>query len=158
MAMVLHRPLTRLELSLVAVTFGIAIVVFVDRMLDVMELAERTAMEVTLSNVTAALNTRFVFEKLKGDDGPAWESRDPFELLSMRPPSDNWSYDAEQKELVYRPSLRRYLHIDEPGNALRFRLTPQRGGVGYRLVPAAGFRWLAVEVFPLDSIKGRCFS
>jgi hypothetical protein len=155
--LVFRRSLTRLELSLAAAVFGIALVLFVDRMLDVMELAERTAMEVTLSNVTAALNTRFVFEKLKGDN-PAWESRDPFELLSMRPPSDNWSYDAEQKELVYRPSLRRYLHTETPGNVLRFRLAPHRAGAGYQLVPAAGFQWLAVEVLPLVSAKGHCFS
>ena len=155
--MVLSRPLTRLELSLVAVTFGIALVIFVDRVLDLMELAERTAMEVTLSNVTAALNTRFAFAVLKGEN-VEWQERDPFDIAGVRPPSDNWSYDAEQKELVYRPSLRRYLHTEEPGSALRFRLAPQRAGAGYRLVPAAGFQWLAVEVFPLDSVKGRCFS
>lgn len=157
MAMVLRRPLTRLELSLVAVAFGVAVVLFVDRMLDVMELAERTAMEVTLSNVTAALNTRFAFAALKGEK-VEWQERSPFDLAGVHPPSDNWSYDAEQKELVYRPSLRRYLHTEAPGNALRFRLTPHRAGAGYRLVPAADFRWLAVEVFPLDSVQGHCFS
>lgn len=157
MAMVLRRPLTRLELSLVAAAFGVAVVLFVDRMLDVMELAERTAMEVTLSNVTAALNTRFAFAALKGEN-VAWQERNPFDIAGLRPPSENWSYDEEQKELVYRPSLSRYLHTEAPGKALRFRLAPHRAGAGYRLVPAAGFRWLVVEVFPLDSIQGRCFS
>jgi hypothetical protein len=155
--MVFRRSLTRLELSLAAAVFGIAVVLFVDRMLDVMELAERTAMEVTLSNVTAALNTRLAFAVLKGES-VEWQERNPFDIVGASPPSDNWSYDAQQKELVYRPSLRRYLHTEQPGNALRFRLTPQRAGMGYRLVPAAGFQWLAVEVFPLDSIQGHCFS
>ena len=156
--MVLRRPLTRLELGLAATIVGVALVVFADRALDVMELAERTAMEATLSNVTSAVNTRLALEVMKNNKLPDWQQRNPFDLAGVAAPSESWTFDAEQMELVYRPSLRRHLHTDDPGSALRFRLTPRRTGLGYLLVPAAGFQWLIVEVLPLEFVKGRCFS
>lgn len=154
--MLLRRPLTRLELGAVAAALGIALVVFADRALDVMELAERTAMEATLSNVTSAINVQLVRAVLKGEK-PEVQQHNPFDLAGVPPPSRSWSYDVEQKELVYRPSLRRHLHTDEPGGQLRFRLAPHRAGLGYQFVPVAGFQWLIVEVLPLDSVKGLCF-
>ena len=156
--MVLRRPLTRLELGIAATVVGVALVVFADRALDVMELAERTAMEATLSNVTSAVNTRLVLEVMKNNQLPDWQKRNPFDLAGVAAPSDNWTFDAEQMELVYRPSLRRHLHTDDPGSPLRFRLTARRAGLGYLLVPAAGFQWRVVEVLPLELAKGRCFS
>ena len=158
MAMVLRRPLTRLEIGIVATALGIAMAIFADRALDVMELAERTAMEATLSNVTSAVNTRIAYRVLGGEPATGWEEVNPLDLAGVPPPSENWSFDFEQKELVYRPSLSRHLHTDEPGGPLRFRLVARRTGLGYQFVPVAGFQWRIVEVLPLDSVKGRCFS
>jgi hypothetical protein len=155
--MVLRRPLTRLELGLAAALIGIALVVFADRALDVMELAERTAMEATLSNVTSAVNIRVAHALLRGEKVD-WQKQNPFDVAGVAAPSENWTFDAEQMELVYRPSLRRHLHTDDPGSPLRFRLTARRTGMGYLLVPAAGFQWLVVEVLPAESVKGHCFS
>ena len=157
MAMVLRRPLSRLELGVVAAALGIALVIFADRALDVMELAERTAMEATLSNVTSAVNVQLARAVLRGER-PELREQSPFDVAGVPPPSQNWSYDAEQKELVYRPSLRRHLHTDEPGGQLRFRLIPRRAGLGYQFVPVVGFQWLIVEVLPLHCVKGHCFS
>lgn len=157
MAMVLRRSLTRLELGLAASLVGLALVVFADRALDVMELAERTAMEATLSNVTSALNSRLAHAVLKGEK-VEWRQGNPFDLAGVPAPSESWRFDAEQSELIYRPSLRRHLHTDDPGSPLRFRLTVRRSGWGYLIVPAAGFQWLVVEVLPLECVKGRCFS
>ena len=154
--MVLRRPLNRLELGIAASALGIALVIFADRALDVMELAERNAMEATLSNVTSAVNARLAYAVLKGEKFDAQAS--PLDIAGVPLPGENWSFEAEQQELVYRPRLRRHLHTDEPGGVLRFRLTPRRSGLGYLFVPAAGFQWLVVEIFPLDSIQGRCFS
>jgi hypothetical protein len=155
--MIYRRSLTRLELSLAAAALGIALVIFADRALDVMELAERNAMEATLSNVTSAVNTRVAHALLKGEKVD-WQKRNPFEVAGVRLPSESWSFDDEQNELVYRPRLRRHLHTDQPGGTLRFRLTPHRAGMGYLFVPAAGFQWQFVEVFSLESVQGRCFS
>jgi hypothetical protein len=157
MAMVLRRPLTRLELGVVAAGLGIATVIFADRALDVMELAERTAMEATLSNVTSAVNARIAYRVLNGEPASGWEEVNPLDVAGVPSPSQNWSYDADQKELVYHPSLRRHLHTDEPGGPLRFRLIPRRAGLGYQFVPVAGYQWRIVEVLPLDSIQGHCF-
>jgi hypothetical protein len=155
--MIYRRSLTRLELSLAAAALGIAIVVLVDRALDVMELAERNAMEATLSNVTSALNTRVAHAVLRGEKVD-WLKRNPFDAAGVRLPSESWSFDDVQYELAYRPRLRRHLHTDQPGGTLRFRLIPHRAGMGYLFVPAAGFQWQFVEVFPLESLQGRCFS
>lgn len=155
--MVLRRPLSRFELGVAAAALGIALVIFADRALDVMELAERTAMEATLSNVTSAINVQLVRAVLRGER-PDLQQQNPFDLAGVPPPSQNWSYDTEQKELVYRPSLRRRLHTDEPGGLLRFRLMPRRAGLGYQFVPVGGFQWLIVEVLPLECVKGHCFS
>jgi len=156
--MVLRRPLTRLELGVVATILAVALAIFADRALDVMELAERTAMEATLSNVTSAVNTRLAIEVMQSNKLPDWQKRNPFEVAGLAAPSENWSFDAEQMEIVYRPSLRRHLHTDHPGSPLRFRLARRHAGLGYLLVPAAVFQWLVVEVLPLESVKGHCFS
>src|SRR5687767_3534378 len=134
--MIFRRSLTRLELSLAAAALGIAIVVFVDRALDVMELAERNAMEATLSNVTSALNTRVAQAVLRGEKVD-WLKRNPFDAAGVRLPSESWSFDDVQYELAYRPRLRRHLHTDQPGGTLRFRLIAHRSGMGYLFVPAA---------------------
>lgn len=154
--MILRRPLTRLELSLVSIALGIAILVFIDRVMNVMELAERSAMEATLSNVTSAVNARLAYAVLKGEKFDA--QANPFDIAGVALPGENWSFEAEQQELVYRPRLRRHLQTDEPGGVLRFRLTQRRGGLGYLFVPAAGFQWLIVEILPLNSSQGHCFS
>lgn len=158
MAMVLRRPLSRFELGVVATALGIALIIFADRALDVMELAERTAMDATLSNLTSAVNARVAFRVMRGEPASGWDEVNPLDVAGVPPPSQNWSYDAEQKELIYRPSLSRHLHTDEPGGRLRFRLVPRRIGLGYQFVAVAGFQWRIVEVLPLNSVKGLCFS
>lgn len=158
--MVLRRSLTPLELALAAVVLGVTVAVLIDRALGVMELAERTAMEATVSNLSSGVNARFAFEILKGSKPEGWERRDPFDLANMAAPSTDWHWDPEHQEVLYRPRLRRQLRTAEPGAPLRFRLVPRGSGFGYLLEPVSRYEWTstAVQVLPSVHDQGRCFS
>lgn len=153
-----RRALTRLELALYAVIVGIAVTVFLDRLFYVMELAERSAMEQTVSRVNTAINVRLAYEMLNGRliNVPAALERNPFELAKTVPPNfagevdapdlarierASWIYDRTSHELVYLPRLRRGLDTPDSSNAIRFRLVAGRGGARYMLVPASKYTW-----------------
>jgi hypothetical protein len=159
--MLLQRPLSRLEMSLAAAILGVAALAFMDRALDVMELAERTAMQATVSNINSAVNTRFAFETLKrAGTTQGWQKLNPFQLAQMDVPTTDWTYDAARSELVYQPRLRRHLRTADPEGQLRFRLVPHRAGMGYLLQPVGHYEWTstAIQVLPSISLQGLCFT
>lgn len=152
-----RRPLTRLEAALYSALIGIAITFFAWQMLGYMELAERAAMNATLSNISSALNTRAAQELLsRGRLQSDWTGGNPFEVARASAPnyagridsagvgslpSASWAFDETRGELVYTPRLRFNLRTGDPQQVLRFRLVRNPGGVGYRIEPAAVYRW-----------------
>ena len=153
-----HRPLTRLEAALYGGIAAVLIAVMAHRLLDVMELAERSAMQATVNQVNAAVTTRLAYEVMRGEvrNVPAWARRNPFELARMSPSNflgevestkpgslerGSWAFDPSRAELVYLPRLRTGLHTTDPEGALRFRSIVSPNGMGYMLVPASPYRW-----------------
>lgn len=156
-----RRPLTRLEATVYSIIAAILLAFFADRLLAYMELAEKTAMQATLSTLTTAVNARVALEMLDGYPPPPgrWAGRNPFEIagaasgvarpLGSQAVTDldrpSWTYDAERGEIIYLPRLYRGLQTQDPYGALRFRLAAQPFGLGYRLVSTAGYEWDALQ-------------
>lgn len=153
-----QRKLTRLEIGLFAGLAGALIAVFVEKALDLMELAERTAMEVTVQHVNSALRIRRATELL---DGAALEpvkalQRNPFEFARVKVPNVHpdvadakalpelerryWVFDRSDRELIYLAQHHRGLHGEGPQGLVRFRLV-ESAERGYLLVPAAKYSW-----------------
>jgi hypothetical protein len=152
-----RRRLSTLEIAIYAALVAIVLAVFLERLLYYMELAERTVMEVTVSNVNSALHVRRAYDLLAGRsiDDPTAPSRNPFELAGMSPanfhgeidsPSladlerGHWVFDRTQRELIYLPRLRRGLDTADANGAIHFRLEP-RGNAPSMLVPTSKYAW-----------------
>jgi hypothetical protein len=153
-----RRPLTRLEAALYAGIAAILIAVFASQLFDYMEIAERSAMQATISNLIAAINTRLAYDVMRGETGnvAAWARRNPFELAKVSSTNfsgevdastlgslerGRWAYDVSRAELVYLPRLRRGLETSDPDGILRFRAVIDPRGFGYSLVPTPVYRW-----------------
>ena len=152
-----RRNLTRLEIGIYAAVVGVVLAVFLERVLYYMELAERTAMEVTVSNVNSAINIRRAFGMLapRGTKDPSAPPRNPFALAEMSPANfigevdlpdlanlerGQWVFDRTRRELIYLPRLRRGLDTADPDGAIRFKLEP-RGNTVSVLVPTLEYVW-----------------
>jgi hypothetical protein len=149
-----RRRLTRLEVGLYAAIVGVLIAVFLERMLVYMELAERTAMIVTVNNVNSALNIQRALALLDGKPEKQLH-RNPFDVASVRVPNRHpdmpdrekiaqlergfWVYDESRRELVYLPNLHRRLHTDDPQGTVPFRLLSDPRALV--LVPAVHYSW-----------------
>lgn len=170
-----RRKLTRLELALYAGLVGVALAVFLDRMLETVELAERSAMELTLSRLNAAVNVRLALDRLGGVEGSIRSDpgRNPVELARL--PMTNfhgeldssrleelergfWVFDRTRRELIYLPRLHRRLEVPGGGAAIRFRgvILPNDT---FMLVPTHQYLW--PKAFQGDSqllAQLHCFS
>jgi len=152
-----RRRLSRLEAAICAVVVAVVLAVFLERVLYYMELAERTVMEITVSNVNSALNVRRAYDMLSGRaaNDPTAPLRNPFELAGMSPanfhgeidsPSlgslerGRWVFDRSTRELIYLPRLRRGLTTTDPDGAIHFRLEPRGNGISM-LVPTSKYAW-----------------
>jgi hypothetical protein len=147
-----NRRLTRLESGLVCAVCAVIIALFLERTLSYMELAERTAMEVTVQHVNAALQIQRAAELLQGRASS--NSQNPFELARMRVPRVHpdlndpkrlaelergyWVFERSGAQLIYLPQLHRRLQSDD--GLVRFRLERARGAP-YSLVPAVEYSW-----------------
>lgn len=151
-----RRRLTRLEVGLYAAMVGVLIAVFLDRMLVYMELAERTAMIVTVNNVNSALNIQRALHLLDNAPQSAGQrERNPFDLAKVQVPNRHpdvadreklaelergyWVYDQSRRELLYLPNLHRRLQTDDAQGTVPFRLLSRPEA--YLLVPAVGYLW-----------------
>jgi hypothetical protein len=151
------RRLSGLEIAVYAVIVGVALAVFLERFLYYMELAERSSMELTVSNVNSALNVMLAYNLLAGRpaDGRPTTDRSPFELATMSPANFHgnieaprlaalergyWVFDRSRSELIYLPRLHRGLRTADPEDAIRFRLSLKPGN-GYMLVPTSKYEW-----------------
>jgi hypothetical protein len=156
-----RRRLTRLEGALYGIVGAVLLALFADRLLAYMELAEKTAMQATVSSLTSAINARVALAMVQGQTlSPGrWSGRNPFELAgsssgAARPLGSqtvaelerpSWTYDVERGEIIYLPRLYRGLHTQDPDRALRFRLVAHPAGLGYRLVSTSGYEWDAFQ-------------
>jgi general secretion pathway protein G len=136
-----HRRLTRLEAAISAALVAVFLAVFLERLLYYLELAERTVMVLTVSNVNSALNVRRAYGMLGGQVMND-RIRNPFELAGMSPdnflgeidsPSlaalerGRWVFDRARRELIYLPRLHRGLETADPDSAIRFKVELRRG-------------------------------
>ena len=150
------RKLTRLELALYTGIIAIAVAVFFERLLYYMEVAERTAMMVTVSQVNSAIHLGRAVAMLKGQPPESPAGGDPFELAGITPRNflgavdkpvleaverGVWLFDRATGEAIYLPRLSRQLTTDDPNRVIRFRLTPPPSGSYPVLVPTSKYNW-----------------
>lgn len=156
--MIWRRDLSRLEVATCAAIVAVVLAFFLERLLYYMELAERTAMEVTVSNVNSGITITLAYVIMGGDRAKQAEvlTQNPFQLAKMAPSNfwgevnrpdlgayerGGWIFDSFRSELVYLPRLRRGLKTTEPEGALRFHLAGPVNGVLYMLVPTSRYTW-----------------
>ncbi len=139
------RQRNYLQSGLYVIIAGILAALLLERLLTYAELAEKSAMEATLSRLHASLYARVALHALKGEHEAieALPRRNPFVTGALQAanyrgefvgvPAEieggNWLYDRVREELVYVPNLKRHLVADpnDPTVAhLRFRLQVQR--------------------------------
>ena len=153
-----RRKLTRLEVGVFAGLCAILISVFLEKALAVMELAERTAMEVTVQHVNSALRLRRAAELISGgvEEPVKVLQTNPFDLArvkvsnvhpdvadaKMLPELERryWVFDRGDRELIYLPQLHRGLHTEDPEGLVRFRIIDSGDRV-YLLVPIGKYSW-----------------
>lgn len=151
-----RRPLTRLESGIMVIVCAIVIALFLERTLTYMELAERTAMEVTVQHVNAALQIQRAAELLQGRAAQPSQPH-PFELARVRVSKVHpdlvdagrlgelergyWVFERSAGQLIYLPQFQRHLHSED--GTVRFRLV-RTANAPYVLVPAAEYSWASV--------------
>lgn len=152
-----RRPLSRLEMGLYAIIVAIAAAILLGRLLEMMEQAERSAMEQTVTRVNSAINIRIAYEMLDGQliQVQAALKRNPFDLAKATLPnyrgegdafelarveSGSWFFDKDRAELVYKPRLKHNLVTADGSGMVRFRLVAAPG-TRYVLVPANTYTW-----------------
>ena len=152
------RRLTRLEAALYGGIAAVLIGLLAERLLDAMEIAERTTMQATVARLNAAITTRLAYEVMRGEVGDvqAWTRRNPFDLAHVSPQNfagafdapvpgtlqrGSWAFDVARAELVYSPRLRIGLQTSDPDGFLRFHGVAGANGMSYSLVPATPYRW-----------------
>ena len=149
-----QRRLTRLEAGLLCGVCAVIIALFLERTLSYMELAERTAMEVTVQHVNAALQIQRAAELLEGRKPPTKVAPHPFELARVRVINVHpdladpnrlaelergfWVFERAGGELIYLPQHHRRLQSED--GVVRFRLE-RAPGAPYVLVPTAKYFW-----------------
>jgi hypothetical protein len=149
-----RRRLTRLEAGLYGAVAAALIAFMLHELLDLMELAERSAMERTVITVNSSLNTLEALELARGRPRSADPRKaNPFELAKTWPSNfrgdsaglttaaaGSWVYDSERSEIIYLPRLSRRLQVEGGQEGLHFSLADAGGG-RLRLVPVTRYRW-----------------
>lgn len=159
-----RRQRNYLQSALYVVIAGILATVLLERLLTYAEIAEKSAMEATLSRLQSSLYTRVALLALKGEHEAidVLPRRSPFATGAMQAsnyrgefiglPAEleggTWLYDEVRNELVYVPSLNRHLLADPSDPTvkhLRFRLELQRASAqvytGVTVRPVVAYVW-----------------
>jgi hypothetical protein len=153
-----RRSLTRLEAGLYAAVIAIVLALFIERLLYYMELAERVALETTVTRVNSALATRQAYDMALGlpRAADAWSRGNPFTLANTSPMNflgeealpnlaaldrGSWVYDSVSNDLIYLPRLRAGLRTSDPDEVLRFRVSRVDPKGSYQLVPTNAYVW-----------------
>jgi len=143
---------------------GVLAAVLLERLLTYAEVAEKAAMEATVSRLSSALYARLALLVLRGEVEAieALPGQSPFVVAHATspaylgefdglPPSaegGRWYFDRARRELVYLPNLKRHLEaMDEitPLPAIRFRVEVQKASetayTGVILRPVGAVNW-----------------
>ncbi len=160
-----NRQRNYLQSALYVMIVGILAAVLLERLLTYAEVAEKAAMEATLSRLHAGLYTRVAILALRGEYEAleALQGQSPFAAAEVQsanylgefvgvPPGaaaeGKWIFDRLRRELIYVPSLKRYLYLElNEGNAagLRFRMEVQKTSkntyTGVTIRQVGGARW-----------------
>lgn len=144
------RRLFRLELMVVVTVMTAIAAMLFDRLLYYQEYAEKVAMETTVLEMRSSLNVAKARMMISVSEGgvPRQLTDNPINLLESPPAKyagefagvapENagdgiWYYDAEKRQLAYRPNLKRHFVAGSGAGAeARFQLVrelPARGGV-----------------------------
>lgn len=162
-----HRGFTLIELVVVIVIISVLATVALRRLTVYQELAEKTAMESTLSTIKTGLQIRLaeLIIANRQSEAKRLENGNPMQWLAEEPAnyggvyhqaaeSGNWYYDERQHELVYVVHTGEFLTVEAAGDGkqLRFRTKVLRshietGGAkietvtGVTLVPVYPYHW-----------------
>lgn len=160
-----NRQRNYLQSALYVVIAGVLATVLLERLLTYAEVAEKSAMEATLSRLHAALYARAALLALRGekDEFEALQNQSPFDAAQVlsanylgefvgtpdrNEAAGKWAYDRLRRELVYTPNLTRYLHADPDEGApagLRFRIHLHKASMnsyaGVIVEVVGGARW-----------------
>lgn len=154
---------------IVAVLFSVGL----ERLRRYAELAEKSAMEQSVSAMRSALGLRFAALYLKGSSEAIQRLTDenPMEWLAEKPPGylgelwapelvglerPSWYYDRRTRELVYVPLRTRFLQAGPAGDVrirykvvVQFRPAAEAGGLPslerLGIDPSAPIRWFPAE-------------
>lgn len=158
------RQRNYLQSALYVIIASALAAILLERLLTYAEMAEKAAMEATISSIHAALYVRVAYLVLQGqheslEDLPR---RNPFTVTDTRAtnyagefdavPADvergSWLYHRGRHELLYVPKLTRYVSAmpgDASPAALRYRLGVRRSSsgaiTGVSLAPVGSARW-----------------
>lgn len=160
-----QRGFTLFELVVAIVIANVLAIILLDRLWYYQEVAEKTAMEMTVMNMRSGLRLRIADLMTQSRMREAEEllQENPISWLESPPPNyigkissaksaemipGHWYFDIEQKELVYRVQHNRFF---KPGknreNIIRFHVTAvqqaRQGGKieGITLVPITSYQW-----------------
>ena len=155
------RQRSYLESALYVIIAGVLAALLLHRLLQLSEVAEKTAMEATVARLQSALYVRAAKAVLEQRPLGAWQQRNPVELARAELPNylgefdhpdlatlepGNWLYDRGRHELIYL--VRRAQNFSggtDPVPAIRFRLQVERTPSGtyspYLLHAATPYEW-----------------
>ena len=159
-----RRQRNYLQSALYVIIAGILAAVLLERLLTYAELAEKSAMEATLSRLQSSLYARVALLALKGEHEAidALPRRSPFTTGAMQAgnyrgefvglPAEfeggTWLYDQVRNELVYVPTLNRHLLSDPSDPSVKhllFRLELKRASAevytGVAVRPVTAYVW-----------------
>ena len=163
---------TLLELVIVICLVAILASVALERLLRYQEIAEKTAMEATISALRSA-QTLQAAARITGSGGLAsvatLSNENPFTWLADWPagylgalqdpsvaeiPKGSWYFDLKNMELVYHPQYTRFFTpAPGMGNRIRFRVVVRLGGDEAGKGPPRELSELSVR--PVGSIRWR---
>ena len=154
------RQRNYLQSGLYVIIAGVAAAILLERLLTYAEAAEKSAMEVTLSQLHSALYARVALYAMRGEYETleTLTTRSPFLTAQVRSPnylgefdgvppeakSGSWLYDRIRHELVYVPRLTRYMSGGTPPLP-RYRVEVTKSAkyayTGVSLKPVGALRW-----------------
>lgn len=153
-----------LQSALYVAIFGVLAAILLDKLLTYAEVAEKAAMQATVSRLSSALYARVAMLALRGeyDVIEALPRQNPFVVAKATSPNylgefdgpppnaegGSWYFDRRRGELVYLPNLKR--HFEDSDEALRppsvrYRIEVQKAGkyayTGVTLQPVGPASW-----------------
>lgn len=160
-----YRQRNFLQSALYVAIAGVLAAVLLERLLTYAEVAEKAAMDATVSRLNSALYAQLALHVLRGeyDAIEALPRQSPFVTADVRSSNylgefdgaspegaeaGKWFYDRVHRELVYVPNLKRYFSSASGEQALplmRFRIELKKASkdayTGIAITPVNDVRW-----------------